>query len=92
MNCQLPPPLKQGDLLRLITPSGALREWDAFNAGVEIWRSRGYEVEVSEDVDHRWGYLLAKTAIAVSIYSTLGKIQNVAVFSVLEAVTAALEF
>lgn len=60
MNCQLPPPLKPGDLLRVITPSGALREWDAFNAGVEIWRSRGYKVEVSDGVEHRWGYLAGK--------------------------------
>jgi len=57
MNCQLPPLLKPGDLLRVIAPSGALREWDAFNAGVEIWRSRGYEVELSEGVADRWGYL-----------------------------------
>ena len=60
MNCQLPPPLKPGDLLRVIAPSGALREWDAFNAGVEIWRSRGYKVEVSDGVEHRWGYLAGK--------------------------------
>ncbi len=56
-DCQLPPPLKQGDLLRVIAPSGALREWDAFNLGVEIWRSRGYQIELSTGVADRWGYL-----------------------------------
>jgi muramoyltetrapeptide carboxypeptidase len=55
--CQPPTPLKSGDLLRVITPSGALREWEAFALGVEIWRSRGYQVEISTGVDRRWGYL-----------------------------------
>jgi muramoyltetrapeptide carboxypeptidase len=57
MNCQLPPPLKPGDLLWVIAPSGALREWDAFNLGVEIWRSRGYRIEISTGIADRWGYL-----------------------------------
>lgn len=52
-----PAPLKPGDLLRVIAPSGALRELGAFEQGVEIWRSWGYEVEVSNGVDARWGYL-----------------------------------
>ena len=60
MNCQLPPPLKPGDLLRVITPSGALRETEAFDLGVEIWRSRGYRVEVDQDIHNRWGYLAGK--------------------------------
>ena len=55
--CQPPPPLKAGDLLRVVAPSGALREWEAFDLGVEIWRSRGYRVELSTNVDDRWGYL-----------------------------------
>ncbi len=55
--CQPPLPLKPGDLLRVIAPSGGLREWDTFQQGVEIWRSRGYQVELSPDIDHRWGYL-----------------------------------
>ena len=37
--------LKPGDLVQVISPSGCLRELDAFNKGVEIWRSRGYQVE-----------------------------------------------
>ena len=44
-------------MLRVIAPSGALREWEAFDLGVEIWRSRGYRVELSTNVDDRWGYL-----------------------------------
>ncbi|MUL35213.1 S66 peptidase family protein [Gloeocapsopsis dulcis] len=58
--CQLPPPLKPGDLLRVIAPSGALREVEAFYQGVEIWRKRSYRVEISADIDNRWGYLAGK--------------------------------
>ncbi|BAU43394.1 LD-carboxypeptidase [Leptolyngbya sp. O-77] len=55
--CLPPAPLKPGDLLRVITPSGALREMEAFHLGVEIWRSHGYRVEVPPHIDKRWGYL-----------------------------------
>jgi muramoyltetrapeptide carboxypeptidase len=55
--CQSPPPLKPGDLLRVIAPSGALREFEAFEKGVEIWRSHGYRVEISPGVEARYGYL-----------------------------------
>nr|WP_290226485.1 LD-carboxypeptidase [Trichocoleus desertorum] len=57
MNCQLPPFLKPGDRLRVIAPSGTLRELQAFQQGVEIWRSRGYAVELTPGFDDRWGYL-----------------------------------
>ena len=53
----LPPPLKPGDLLRVIAPSGALREFEAFERGLEIWRSHGYRVETSPRIDDKWGYL-----------------------------------
>ena len=55
--CQLPCPLKPNDLLRVIAPSGALRELDAFDKGVNLWRSRGYRVEFSPGFDQQWGYL-----------------------------------
>ncbi|MEO0824529.1 MAG: LD-carboxypeptidase [Cyanobacteria bacterium J06639_16] len=54
---QLPAPLKPGDLLYVIAPSGALREREAFEAGVELWRSRGYTLSLSPGYDQRWGYL-----------------------------------
>jgi muramoyltetrapeptide carboxypeptidase len=56
----LPTPLKPGDLLRVIAPSGALREFDAFNRSIELWRSRGYRVEISSNIDQSWGYLADK--------------------------------
>jgi muramoyltetrapeptide carboxypeptidase len=55
--CLPPAPLQAGDRLRVIAPSGTLREFDAFNQGVEIWRSQGYQVELSPGFDGRWGYL-----------------------------------
>ncbi|BCL34803.1 LD-carboxypeptidase [Nostoc sp. MS1] len=59
----LPEPLKRGDLLRVIAPSGALREFAALQQSVEIWRSRDYRVEISPDIDQRWGYLANKDEI-----------------------------
>jgi muramoyltetrapeptide carboxypeptidase len=55
--CTVPAPLCPGDLLYVIAPSGALRELTAFQKGVEIWRSRGYRVELCAGYDDRWGYL-----------------------------------
>lgn len=60
LHCQLPPPLKPGDLLRVITPSGALREFEAFQQGLVIWRKRGYRVELQTNWDAREGYLAGK--------------------------------
>ncbi|BAY22341.1 peptidase U61 LD-carboxypeptidase A [Calothrix sp. NIES-2100] len=53
----LPPPLKPGDLLRVIAPSGALREFDTFYQSIEIWRSRGYQVDVPPTITDKYGYL-----------------------------------
>jgi muramoyltetrapeptide carboxypeptidase len=55
--CEPPLPLQPGDLLRVIAPSGTLREFDAFYRGIELWRSQGYRVELSPGFDDRWGYL-----------------------------------
>jgi muramoyltetrapeptide carboxypeptidase len=61
-HCQPPPPLKPGDLLKVIAPSGALREMEAFEKGVEIWRSRGYQVKVSPTIGDTFGYLAGTDA------------------------------
>jgi muramoyltetrapeptide carboxypeptidase len=55
--CQPPAPLKPGDLLRVISPSGTLREMSAFELGVDVWRKRGYRVELTPGFDDRHGYL-----------------------------------
>ncbi|OWY69921.1 LD-carboxypeptidase [cyanobacterium TDX16] len=60
--CQPPPPLKPGDLLKVIAPSGALREMAAFEKGIEIWRSRGYQVKVSPTIGDTFGYLAGTDA------------------------------
>ncbi|MDY6941086.1 MAG: LD-carboxypeptidase [Cyanobacteriota bacterium] len=62
---QLPPPLKPGDLVQVITPSGCLRETtpsgrnevEAYLQGVEIWKSRGYRVQIDPGCNRTWGYL-----------------------------------
>jgi muramoyltetrapeptide carboxypeptidase len=56
----IPPPLQPGDLLRVIAPSGTLRELEPFERGIKIWRDRGYRVEVIPEIDDRWGYLAGK--------------------------------
>ncbi|MEB3337117.1 MAG: LD-carboxypeptidase [Leptolyngbyaceae bacterium] len=60
--CLPPSPLKPGDLLRVIAPSGALREGNAFEQGVNLWQARGYRVESSPGLDQRWGYLAGSDA------------------------------
>lgn len=53
----IPPFLKPGDLVIVISTSGALRELDAFEKGIAVWRSRGYKVELGANWDKREGYL-----------------------------------
>lgn len=60
---QLPPPLKPGDLLRAIAPSGALREQETFEKGIETWRSRGYQVELEGSYKAQWGYLAGEDTL-----------------------------
>lgn len=59
---QGPPPLQPGDRLRVVAPSGTLRELTAFQTGVAIWQAHGYEIELPPDVDARWGYLAGTDA------------------------------
>jgi muramoyltetrapeptide carboxypeptidase len=55
--CRRPAPLQPNDLLYVIAPSGALREGSALEQGLEIWRERGYRLELCPGYDKRWGYL-----------------------------------
>ncbi len=55
--CQLPPYLQPGDLVTVISPSGALKELAALEAGLEIWRSRGYRLELGSNYKSQYGYL-----------------------------------
>ncbi|WP_245555495.1 S66 peptidase family protein [Baaleninema simplex] len=61
LSIQLPPPLQPGDLLVSIAPSGCVRDKNAFEAGVNLWRSQGYRVEIS-GIDDRHGYLAGTDA------------------------------
>lgn len=57
--CQLPAPLRPGDHLRVITPSGPLPNPDSIQAGLDIWRSQGFEIDLGPDGDlnRTYGYL-----------------------------------
>lgn len=68
--CQLPPPLKSGDVLRAIAPSGALRELEAFWQGIEIWRSRGYQIILDPNLEDRSGYLAGTDRVRRSQLAT----------------------
>jgi len=59
---RFPAALRPGDRLTVIAPSGCLRETAAFERGVAIWRSRGYEVQCPEGLDDRHGYLAGTDA------------------------------
>ncbi|MGK7935454.1 MAG: LD-carboxypeptidase [Xenococcaceae cyanobacterium] len=52
-----PSPLKPGDFLRVVAPSGALYDLEPFERGIEIWRSRGYRVETDTHWNAHYGYL-----------------------------------
>ena len=54
---QLPPFLEKGDLVKVITPSGALKSLETIKKSLEIWRSQGYKVELSPLCTKRHGYL-----------------------------------
>ena len=54
---QCPTPLQPGDELHVIAPSGALRELTAFQAGVSLWETQGYNIKLSPGCNERWGYL-----------------------------------
>lgn len=59
---RIPAPLKPGDRLCVISPSGTLREREAFEQGIAIWRDRGYEIDYAKGYDGRWGYLAGTDA------------------------------
>ncbi len=54
---RLPPPLKPGDTVCVIAPSGPVRDLEAIQQGFAIWRDRGFQVEFSDCWDAVDGYL-----------------------------------
>jgi muramoyltetrapeptide carboxypeptidase len=53
----IPPLLVPGDTVTAIAPSGAFKETAALEAGLDVWRSRGYQVKLGLNYDRRFGYL-----------------------------------
>ena len=60
---QLPAPLKKGDTLIAIAPSGTLREKEGLERGLNIWRERGYKIVLEENYSAREGYLAGNDQI-----------------------------
>ncbi len=58
----IPPKLVPGDLVYAIAPSGAVKDNDALEAGLDIWRSRGYKVRLGENYRQACGYLAGNDA------------------------------
>jgi len=56
----VPPLLSPGDLLCVVSPSGGLQASEKFEEGLAIWRDRGYQIQLMEGYDQRWGYLAGK--------------------------------
>lgn len=54
---QFPPIITPFQKVCVIAPSGALREWERFEQGIKIWRDRGYELVIPEELSQPWGYL-----------------------------------
>ncbi|NLA60693.1 MAG: LD-carboxypeptidase [Firmicutes bacterium] len=50
------PSLKQGDVVAIVAPSGAVHK-DSLDRGVEILKSLGYRVKMGKSVQKRYGYL-----------------------------------
>ncbi|MEM6450879.1 MAG: LD-carboxypeptidase [Cyanobacteria bacterium P01_D01_bin.105] len=57
---QIPPKLAPGDLLYVISPSGGLQVSEQFEAGLAVWRQRGYRLHLCDGHDARWGYLAGR--------------------------------
>ncbi|CAN1212598.1 Peptidase U61, LD-carboxypeptidase A [Tumidithrix helvetica PCC 7403] len=43
--------------MRVIAPSGDIRDWERLEQGLQIWRDRGYRAKVPPDMNQPWGYL-----------------------------------
>lgn len=54
---KLPPFLKPGDLVCALAPCGAVRDLERLEAGCDLWRSRGYRLELGGSWASQWGYL-----------------------------------
>ncbi len=57
MDLITPNPLKKGDLLIVISPSGAVKEYEKIEQAIKIWRDRGYNVQFGKYWDANHSYL-----------------------------------
>ncbi|MEM9276432.1 MAG: LD-carboxypeptidase, partial [Cyanobacteria bacterium P01_F01_bin.143] len=57
MSLKFPPYLKPGDSVIAIATSGVVKDIPALESGLDIWRSRGYQIKLDNDWDACEGYL-----------------------------------
>jgi muramoyltetrapeptide carboxypeptidase len=62
LECRVPEPLRPGDRLIALAPSGALRERSAFEQGLSLWQDQGYVVDLAAGYDRVHGYLAGTDA------------------------------
>ncbi|MEE3719012.1 LD-carboxypeptidase [Tumidithrix elongata RA019] len=53
----IPPPINPKETVRVIAPSGDIRDWERLEQGLQVWRDRGYTVKIPPDMNQPWGYL-----------------------------------
>jgi muramoyltetrapeptide carboxypeptidase len=56
----LPPPIDPANpdqVVRVIAPSGDIRDWERLERGLQVWRDRGYAVKIPPEMNQPWGYL-----------------------------------
>ncbi len=56
-NLVIPPYLSPGQKVRVVATSGAVREWERLEKGIQIWRDHGYKVHLPDNLRQAWGYL-----------------------------------
>jgi muramoyltetrapeptide carboxypeptidase len=54
---EMPPFLQKGDLIKIIAPSGALKNIETIEKSIKIWSDRGYNLEFTPHYQNRLGYL-----------------------------------
>ncbi len=69
----IPPYLKPHESkIRVITPSGALRETERVQQGLAVWQQRGYQLDIPspEELYQSWGYLAGADALRAAQFRT----------------------
>jgi muramoyltetrapeptide carboxypeptidase len=67
----IPPPLKPGDTIGLVTPAGPVRDLVAFAFGKELLEERGFRVKVPDDLFNQQDFLAGSDAERARQFKTM---------------------